>query len=195
MPRRRRSVGTPGRKRKSHLWRARIQACTRPNGRPTLARMAPRPTIDIHPASLADLDALLALEKSSFKDDRISGRQWRRHIAGTAATVLVSGRPGAADAAAVVFYRAGARSARLYSLAVAARMRGAGLGGALLAAAETDARAHGCDRMRLEVRTDNASAVALYERRGYVRVARVPRFYEDGSDAWRYVKTLEAAAP
>lgn len=157
-------------------------------------RMPPRPIIDIRRATLADLGALLALEHASFTSDRISGRQWRRHIGSATATVLVSGNPDGIDAAAVVFYRSGARSARLYSLAVSARARGAGLGGALLDAAESDARARGCDTMRLEVRVDNTSAVALYQRRGYMQVARLPHFYEDSTDAWRYVKPLAAAA-
>jgi ribosomal protein S18 acetylase RimI-like enzyme len=90
----------------------------------------------------------------------------------------------------VVFYRRNTHSARLYSLAVGTHARGTGLGGALLAAAEADARARGCTSMRLEVRTDNVSAIALYERRGYTRGARLPGFYEDGADGWRYVKVL-----
>lgn len=148
----------------------------------------------IRRATPADVAALLALEEATFDSDRISRAQWRRHIANSSASVLVSGRPGHVDAAVVVFYRRNARSARLYSLAVGAHARGTGIGGALLAAAEADARARGCESMRLEVRIDNPAAIALYERRGYVRMARVPHFYEDGVDAWRYAKPLTSAA-
>ena len=155
--------------------------------------MPPRPSATVRQAVPADLDALLALEQASFEGDRINRAQWRRHIQSATAAVLVAGRAPATgvEAAAVVFYRRRSRSAWLYSLAVAAHARGAGVGGTLLAAAEADARARGCESMRLEVRIDNAAAIGLYERHGYVRTGRVPRFYEDGADAWRYVKRLD----
>jgi ribosomal protein S18 acetylase RimI-like enzyme len=154
--------------------------------------MPPRPSAKIRQAMPADLDALLALERASFEGDRISRTQWRRHLGSTTAAVWVAGEAsaGAVDAAAVVFYRRNSSMARLYSLAVALHARGAGLGRRLLAAAEADAQAHGCSVMRLEVRVDNAPAVALYERHGYVRGPRIPGFYEDGADAWRYAKRL-----
>lgn len=150
------------------------------------ARAAPA----IRRATRADIDALLALEEATFDSDRISRAQWRHYIGSASTAVFVSGTPDSVDAAAVVFYRRTARAARLYSLAVGAHARGTGLGGALLAAAEADARARGCTSMRLEVRADNPSAVALYERRGYTRSAPLPAFYEDGADGWRYVKGL-----
>jgi ribosomal protein S18 acetylase RimI-like enzyme len=151
--------------------------------------MPRRPSILVRQAMPADLDALLALERASFEGDRISRAQWRRHIGSATAAVLVVGDAGAGiDAAAVVFYRRNSRTARLYSLAVAMHARGAGLGRTLLAAAEADARARGCESMRLEVRVDNAPAIALYEGHGYVRGNRIPGFYEDGADAWQYVK-------
>lgn len=153
------------------------------------------PDSGIRRASRADIDALLALEEATFDSDRIGRAQWRRYISGTSTSVFVSGTPGSVDAAAVVFYRRNSHAARLYSLAVGAHARGTGLGGALLAAAEEDARARGCAAMRLEVRADNPSAIALYERRGYARGARLPAFYEDGADGWRYVKGLTPVTP
>lgn len=141
-------------------------------------------------ATPADLDSLLALEESTFVSDRISRRQWRRHLASPSASVLVIGAPGDLHAAAVIFYRRNLQSARLYSIAVRDHARGTGLGGMLLAAAEADARTRGCTAMRLEVGVGNPSAIALYERRGFRRLARLPAFYEDGTDAWRYAKPL-----
>lgn len=149
----------------------------------------------IRRATRADVDALLALEEATFDSDRISRAQWRRHIESSSAAVFVGGTPVRVDAAAVVFYRRNARTARLYSLAVGSHARGTGLGGALLASAETDARTRGCTSMRLEVRSDNPAAIALYERRGYRRIARLPGFYEDDADGWRYVKVLTTVTP
>lgn len=159
-------------------------------GAATLARVPTRHPPAIRRATRADLDALLALEEATFDSDRISRAQWRRHIVSASAAVLVSGGSGGIDAAAVVFYRRHARGAHLYSIAVDVHARGTGLGAALLAAAEADALARGCEAIRLEVRVDNPAAITLYERRGYVRGARIAHFYEDGADAWRYAKRL-----
>lgn len=150
-------------------------------------------SITIHHAIPADLDALVALEQATFTADRIARRQWRRHIGSRSACVLVAGKPGQVDAVAVVFYRSGSKCARLYSLAVRAERQGEGLASALLARAEADARRRGCRSMRLEVRSDNAAAIGLYEHHGYARSTRLAGYYEDGADGWRYQKTLVPA--
>lgn len=146
-------------------------------------------------AAPADLPNLLGLEEACFEQDRISARSFRRLIAAPSALVLVAEGEGELLGYALVLLRRGSDIARLYSLAISRRARGQGLGGALLQRCEEQARAHGCRRLRLEVRTDNASAIGLYERNGYVRFARSADFYEDGSDAWRYEKPLGAPAP
>ena len=146
--------------------------------------------VRIRRAARGDLDALLALEHASFDHDRISRAQFRRHLASASAHVLVAAERGAVLGCALLFFRHGSRSARLYSIAITHTARGRGLGAALLQACEGTARARGCAALRLEVRTDNAAAVALYERRGYTRVALEPGFYENGADAWRYAKPL-----
>lgn len=138
----------------------------------------------------ADLDALVALEESSFDHDRVSRAQFRRHIASASAVVLVAEQQGRVLGAALLFFRRGARAARLYSIAISHVARGRGLGAALLDAAEREARDRRCTEMKLEVRTDNLAAIALYEKHGYLRGKRVPGFYENGMDAWRYEKPL-----
>lgn len=162
--------------------------------RATLAPMHSGQSVSIRRAGAADLDALAALEQATFTSDRISRRQWRHHLTHGNASVWVHGTPGDVDAAAVVFYRRNSRKARLYSLAVATGARGAGLGGALLDAAEAGARARGCIGMYLEVRADNAAAIALYMGHGYTRSARLPGYYEDSADGWRYAKPLAPVA-
>lgn len=144
----------------------------------------------IRPARPSDLDALVALEQASFDHDRVSRAQFRRHLASPSAVVLVAGGRGQVLGAALLFFRRGARTARLYSIAIARTARGRGLGAALLEACEREARRRGCSAMRLEVRTDNAPAIALYEKRGYLRIMRQPGFYENGMDAWKYRKDL-----
>jgi ribosomal protein S18 acetylase RimI-like enzyme len=151
------------------------------------------PSFPIRRAGPGDLGALVALEESTFDHDRISQAQWRRHLRSGSACVLVAEEAGEILGCALLFFRRGARGARLYSIAVAPDARGRGLGAILLDAAEREASMRGCDSMRLEVRIDNARAIALYERCGYLRGGRVPRFYENGTDAWSYRKPLALA--
>lgn len=144
----------------------------------------------IRRATLADLDALVALERRAFSTDHLSSRQYRHHIASDRARVLTAVDASGLLGKAVVFFRRYTDIARLYSIAVAHEARGRGLGEALLAAVERAARARGCRRLRLEVRQDNAGAIRLYERLGYRRFGAYAGFYEDGADAWRYEKDL-----
>jgi [ribosomal protein S18]-alanine N-acetyltransferase len=145
-------------------------------------------------ATPADLAALVRLEQDAFAGDRLSRAQYRRHLASPRAAVLIAVAAGAAlHGSALVLFRRGSTLARLYSIATAPATRGHGIGARLLAAAERAARARGCRALRLEVRVDNAAAIALYERAGYHRIGRYSAYYEDGADAWRYEKPLLAA--
>lgn len=144
-------------------------------------------------ASVADLDALIALENATFSSDRLSARQWRRHLLSVHACILVASHRGALVAAAVLFFRSNSRIARLYSIAVSLKARGQGLGERLLDGCEDAARARHCHVLRLEVRKDNPSARRLYERRGYRLFGERPGYYEDGEDALRYEKSLQHA--
>ncbi|MEO8670351.1 MAG: GNAT family N-acetyltransferase [Tahibacter sp.] len=148
------------------------------------------PPFQIRPARDAELDALASLENRVFDYDRLSRRQYRRHLHSSTARVLVARHDGGLMGSAVLFFRRGSRVGRLYSLAVAETARGLGLGRRLLAASEAEARRRSCDRLRLEVRADNTAAARLYESAGYSRCMHLPRYYDNGADGWRYEKQL-----
>jgi [ribosomal protein S18]-alanine N-acetyltransferase len=141
-------------------------------------------------ATLADLADLIELENATFSSDRLSPRQWRRHLGSDRAAILVIPVRQKPGAAAVLFFRSGSRIARLYSLAVSAAARGQGLGERLLGACEDAARQRGCSQLRLEVRADNMAARRLYDRRGYQLFGRYASYYADGEDALRYRKSV-----
>lgn len=67
--------------------------------------------------------------------------------------------------------------AQLLNLSVVPDARREGLGSALLGRFCDDARRCGAEQMFLEVRVGNASAIALYERAGFTRVARRVAYY------------------
>jgi [ribosomal protein S18]-alanine N-acetyltransferase len=143
---------------------------------------------DIRTARASDIDALVAIENTVFEADRISRRSFRRLIDADTATLLVAESSIGIAGYCVVLFRRGSAKARLYSIAAGAGSEGAGVGGALLSAAERTARDRGCRLLRLEVRADNNRARALYERRGYSRTGDVPGYYADGATALRYLK-------
>jgi len=149
-----------------------------------------QPPFRIRPARAADLAALVELENRVFATDRMSARQWRLHLRSDTAPILVAERGSALIGAAVVFFHASHRIARLYSISVAPEARGEGVGEALLRAAERLAMRRGSAIMRLEVRADNLPARKLYERHGYEPFAARARYYEDGCDATRYEKAI-----
>ena len=144
-------------------------------------------------ATLADLEALLALE-AYFPGDRISRQGFRHLLSKGHAEVWLLEREGRVWGDAVVLYRRGFDSARLYSLVVHSDARGEGLGGRLLSRVEEAALHKGCVSLRLEVREDNA-ARGLYERRGYHMVGRTADYYEDASAAIRMRRALVPEGP
>lgn len=149
------------------------------------------PAFRLRLARPSDLDTLLALETATFTSDLLSRRRMRHWIGARNGVFVV-----AVDAAdTVVGYglavsRRDSDSARFYSLAIAARARGLGLGTRLLRDLQRRCRQAGFTRVHLEVAVDNQAAIALYTRLGFETLRRIPRFYEDGQDAWRMQKTL-----
>lgn len=145
---------------------------------------------DIRPARITDLDALSSIENAVFETDRLSRRSFRRLLKSGTVSLIVATRQDAPAGYALVLYRKGGRTARLYSLAVAPAYRSFGYGRLLLDAAEKAASARGYRALRLEVREDNARAIGLYEGAGYRRRDRVPDYYQDGAAALRFEKSL-----
>ena len=141
-------------------------------------------------ATLEDIDDLVDLEQQSFDDDRISRRQFRHMLTRANAAVLVEERAGRIVGDVVVLFSRATSVARLYSLAVAADMRGQGVAKSLLHAAEQVAWSKHRAYMRLEVRKDNTAAISLYERHGYRRFGEWLDYYDDHAAAWRYEKSL-----
>lgn len=72
---------------------------------------------------------------------------------------------------------------QLIELFVASSARRQGVGGALLGALLDDGKTRGFALAVLEVRRDNAAALALYSRFGFAVVGERAKYYVDGEDA------------
>ncbi|MBQ1784817.1 MAG: GNAT family N-acetyltransferase/peptidase C39 family protein [Gammaproteobacteria bacterium] len=146
--------------------------------------------VTIRRGVLDDLDALEDLEQRCFDSDRISRRSFRRFLKDDSDLVVVAEEQGAVLGYALVLLHAVHALARLYSLAVDPAARGKGVARALMLAAEQAAAEQQRVAMRLEVRSDNSAAIALYQRLGYKVFGHHAHYYEDNADALRMHKRI-----
>ncbi len=148
--------------------------------------------LSMRPAKMADLDALVSLEKISFASDRLSRRSFRHWIGTDHRCLLLAEIDGSLAAYILIIYHPGTRLARIYSLAVAPNLRGQGIAQALIHAGEQAARDDGRLYLRLEVNVDNTPAIKLYEKLGYRKFGLYEDYYEDHTDALRYQKRIRS---
>ncbi|MGE4071327.1 MAG: ribosomal protein S18-alanine N-acetyltransferase [Lysobacterales bacterium] len=173
----------------THLFSRRGASARRPAG---TGKRSPKraPGLRLRRASVGDVDALDALEQAVFSGDRMRRRQFLHHLQAQSSDLIVAVSEQQLLGYALLLRRRGIRSCRVYSIAVSSAARGQGLGALLLQRLERIARANGLGEIRLEVRQDNTTALALYESRGYRRFGAHSNYYEDGADAWRLSKSL-----
>jgi ribosomal-protein-alanine N-acetyltransferase len=135
------------------------------------------------------LDDVLTLEQDLFVDDRWTertywselGRLDPRHYLVAVDGEAVQGYAGLCDYPDEAFVQ---------TLAVARAAQGRGLGASLLQALLDEATRRGQRRVLLEVRADNAPAIALYERFGFRRTGVRRGYYQpSGADALVMTRT------
>ena len=147
----------------------------------------------IRPAGPDDVDDVVRLEADNLGADAWSAALVADGVMGVLPTVLylVAEHEGAVVGHAVVSVVDGL--AELQRISVDAAHRRRGLAGRLLDAAIGAALEGDADRMLLEVREDNAGALAFYATRGFVELDRRRRYYRDGATA--VVLSLELTNP
>jgi ribosomal-protein-alanine N-acetyltransferase len=131
-----------------------------------------------------DVDAVATAEREAFGPDAWSREGVLAELAGPGRSYERAGDPDDA----LLGYAGTARhdaEAELQTVAVLPGARGRGLGRVLLDRAVRTVSTAGARRLHLEVREDNQPALTLYERAGFRRTGRRPRYYAapDGSGA------------
>ncbi|HEX2313800.1 MAG TPA: ribosomal protein S18-alanine N-acetyltransferase [Thermomonospora sp.] len=132
-----------------------------------------------------DVPAVMALENATFPEDAWSEDMLRGELAAQPGTrhYVVAEEPSGAIVGYAGLSAAGGQ-ADVQTIAVRADRRGRGLGAALLTALLDEAGRRGCAEVFLEVRADNDTARALYERYGFERIGLRRRYYQpSGTDA------------
>jgi ribosomal-protein-alanine N-acetyltransferase len=150
-----------------------------------------RRTFDIVPAGLRDLNAVRDLENVSFPLDA-----WPLiEMIGVLSLPSMERWKAVIDGKLVGFVAADIRKrqdlAWIATIAVHPDHRGQGIGAALMEVVE---KRVGMPAMRLSARASNDSAIALYKKRGYEKIAIWPRYYQGGEDAVVMEKALKRGA-
>src|SRR5579871_915282 len=114
----------------------------------------------IRAAVADDLDRIAKLEEESFPEDRVSRRSIGHFLRAAHQPVIVAEVEGELAGYALLALRKDSQAIRIYSIAVAGRFARRGVASALLQACGKYASLHNKTRLALEVRYDNAPAIA-----------------------------------
>lgn len=142
--------------------------------------------MSVRAATPADLDAVAALEEECLGADAWSRGLVEAGLAGEVPTVVYLVAEADGPDSPVVGHAVAsivADVAELQRIAVTPTARRGGHATALLDDVVARSRAAGAERLLLEVREDNAGALAFYAARGFVEVDRRRRYYRDGATA------------
>jgi ribosomal-protein-alanine N-acetyltransferase len=141
-------------------------------------------------AKLADLEAIMRLERETFVNDAWPETAMRRELEGTHGYYLVAVDEDEEDPErrllgyAGLLAPTGSGQGDIQTIAVAPFARGIGLGRGLMHALITQARRRHVAELFLEVRADNPIARSLYESLGFVEIGVRRGYYQpDDVDA------------
>lgn len=136
----------------------------------------PREGIEIRPLRFEDIEAVVAIERDAFtspwQPDTFAGLLDRD---GVELLVLTDAREGVIGYAVLWCIL---EQGELANIAVTPARRGEGLGGLLLGHVIDVARGRGIEKLFLEVRASNASALAMYAAFGFEQVGRRRAYYD-----------------
>jgi ribosomal-protein-alanine N-acetyltransferase len=146
------------------------------------------PNAVLRRATLADVDAIMAIETPVFAHEAWSVEAMSRDVADPNCVYFVA-EVTAESGAVVIAYAGllcppGSGEADVQTIAVVPEQRSAGLGRRLMNALLQTAEERRARRIFLEVRADNPRAIALYASLGFEEIAIRPGYYQpEGVDA------------
>ena len=138
-------------------------------------------TTTLEPMRWWHVESVAAIERAVFGDEAWSAEQFWGELAQPTRRYLVACDGGAVVGFAGLFVLP--PDADVQTIAVSAAAQGHGLGRRLLDGLIALAASAGANQLMLEVRADNAPAIALYERRGFERLSVRRDYYAPGADA------------
>lgn len=149
-------------------------------------------SLRIRRATSSDLNALVALENSTFNYDQIGRRSFSHLLKQRSSLLWCAELDNKVIGYAIVLTRKNSQKWRIYSIAIAPEARGKGIGKALMAEVFKSAKAAAVTAFSLEVKCDNKGAIELYRQLGFEVIDVLPEYYSDGTDGYRLQLTLPA---
>lgn len=133
----------------------------------------------IRPAQPADIPALIAIERQSATAAHWTGAQYEALFDSSAPRRVTLGAESPADQVLCGFVVAHAASDdwEIENIVVAAPYQRCGVGHRMVAALIAEARSHGAQLIRLEVRQSNVAAQRLYQKCGFQTVGERKNYY------------------
>jgi len=145
----------------------------------------------IRAANIHDLDALYELEELCFAERRFQKDHLLYILKNPRASTFVYEDHGVLGSLMLLDEPS---VTRVLSVGVHPRHRRQGIGAQLMSVVERMARNKHRSEVRLEVNVKNTGALAFYKALGYEVVARLPRYYSWGDDAFAMSKPIALLA-
>jgi ribosomal-protein-alanine acetyltransferase len=151
----------------------------------TSAGIPAEPTpFTLRQATPDDVDAIMALEESTFGSDAWSADSMSSELGSEHTHYLMAMNGDEFAGYAGLLAPVGSGDGDIQTIAVSPFARRQGLGRLLMEALIEEAETRGATQVFLEVRADNPNARALYDDLGFVQIAVRPNYYQpDGVDA------------
>ena len=137
--------------------------------------------ITLRPMRWPDIEAVHAIETSVFEVDPWTAEQFWGELAQPTREYVVADVDGAIIGYAGAYLLA--PDADVQTIAVSPAAQGKGVGRLLLEQLIAIAVDADCSQLLLEVRSDNESAIAMYERFGFEAISTRRDYYATGVDA------------
>lgn len=143
------------------------------------------PALTLRPMRWWDVDEALPIERELFGESAWTAEIFWAELAHPENRWYVVAQDDAGGLLGYAGLSCTGPEADVQTIAVAAHAQGRGVGRLLLDALIDRACAHRATSLLLEVRAGNAPAIALYESRGFERIAIRRRYYQpEDADAW-----------
>ena len=142
--------------------------------------------MDIRPAVYGDVESIMAVEKTGIS------HPWDKESIESVVSDDNKICIVAVDESLVGYIYASfvLDEAEIGNICIVPECRGQGVGRSLIDSMLSDLKSHGVCKVFLEVESDNASAIRLYERSGFVKYNQRRDYYGPGRDALLYSLTL-----
>ncbi|GAA2000958.1 ribosomal protein S18-alanine N-acetyltransferase [Brevibacterium samyangense] len=146
-----------------------------------MTTLSPNPTVRLRRMRWWDLAEVARLDAEIFGADAWTTEYFWAEMAAPGRVFLVAEEDTAPENGSALLGFAGlsvsGTQSDVLTIASHPRVRGRGVGRALLDALLARAREDGCEVVHLDVRSDNAPALGLYASRGFEELDRRPGYY------------------